>query len=100
MFHYFNELIKSGSIFLFCALAGSGMFLIQFITNIFGVVDHDNFDVSEAVSDNVHDTCHDSADARKFKWLSIQTITGFLLMFGWTAVTCQNEFGLQNATTI
>lgn len=100
MFHYFNELIKSGSIFWFCALVGSGMFLIQFITNIFGVVDHDSFDVSEAGSDNVHDTCHDSADARKFKWLSMQTITGFLMMFGWTAVTCQNEFGLQNITTM
>jgi len=97
---YFNELIRSGTIFWFCALAGSGMFLIQFITNIFGVVDHDNFDVSEAVSDNVHDTSHDSSDIRKFKWFSMQTITGFLMMFGWTAITCQSEFRLQTISTI
>lgn len=95
--NYFNELIKSGSIFWFCALAGSGMFLIQFIINIFGIADHDNFDTSDVVSDNAG---HDSADARKLKWLSMQTITGFLMMFGWTAITCQNEFGLQNTITI
>ena len=30
----------------------------------------------------------------------MQAITGFLMMFGWTAITCQNEFGLQNTITI
>lgn len=95
--NYSNELIKSGSIFWFCALAGSGMFLIQFIINIFGIADHDNFNTSDVVSDN---SGHDPADARKLKWLSMQTITGFLMMFGWTAITCQNEFELKNTTTI
>ena len=98
--NYFNELIKSGSIFWFCALSGSGMFLIQFIINIFGISDHDSFDTSDVASDNIDDAGRDSADAKKFKWLSMQTITGFLMMFGWTAITCQSEFGLQNTTTI
>lgn len=98
--NYFIELIKSGSIFWFCALAGSGMFFIQFVINILGVADHDSFDVSDVVSDNVQDAGSDSADARTFKWLSMQTITGFLMMFGWTAITCQNEFELKNITTI
>lgn len=89
MFEYFSELIKSGSLFWFCALAGSGMFFIQFIINMFGGIDQDSFDTSD-----------NSADIRKFKWFSIQAITGFIMMFGWTAVTCQNEFGLQNATTV
>lgn len=88
--NYFNELIKSGSIFWFCALSGSGMLLIQFIINIFGVSDNDSFD----------DSSGDSSDAKKFKWLSIQAITGFLMMFGWTAITCQSEFELQNMATI
>lgn len=95
MFYYINELIKSGSIFWFCALAGSGMFFIQFIINIFGGNDKDNFDAHE-----IPDTNTDSADVRKFKWLSLQAITGFLMMFGWTAITCQNEFGLKNISTI
>jgi hypothetical protein len=98
--NYFNELIRSGSIFWFCALAGSGMFLIQFIINIFGMGDHDSFDASDISSDTNHDGGQDSADAKKFKWLSMQTITGFLMMFGWTAITCQNEFGLQDSITI
>jgi len=89
--NYFNELIRSGSLFWFCALAGSGMFLIQFLINIFGMGDHDDFDTSEG---------HDSADMRKLKWLSMQSITGFLMMFGWTAITCQEQFMLQNKTTM
>lgn len=98
--NYFSELIKSGSIFWFCALSGSGMFLIQFIINIFGIANQDSFDTNDVASDNIDDAGRDSADAKKFKWLSLQTITGFLMMFGWTAITCQSEFGLQSTTTI
>lgn len=95
--NYFICLIKLDSIFWFCALAGSGMFFVQFIMNIFGVADHDNFDASDVVSDHA---AYDSADVRKLKWLSMQTITGFLMMFGWTAITFKNEFGLQNSMTV
>lgn len=90
--NYFNELIRSGSVFWFCALLGTGMFFIQFIINIFGSVNQEDFDVGDAT--------HDSADARKFKWLSMQAITGFLMMFGWTALTCQFEFGLTIIPTL
>ncbi len=93
---YFDELIKSGSLFWFCALAGSGMFFIQFVINILGVGDHDSLDAGEAFTDDGHS----HTDARRFKWLSMQTLTGFLMMFGWTAITCQYEFDLQNSTTI
>lgn len=96
----YYELIKSGSIFWFCALAGSGMFLIQFIINIWGLGDEGNTDTSDVSSDTVRDGGRNPADARKFKWLSIQSITGFLMMFGWTAITCQKEFGLTESLTI
>ncbi|MCX6991063.1 MAG: hypothetical protein NTX49_08400 [Chlamydiae bacterium] len=76
------------------------MFLVQFIINIFGIGDHDSFDSSDISSDTIHDGGQDSADAKKFKWLSLQTITGFLMMFGWTAITCKNEFGLQDSITM
>lgn len=94
MFYYFNELIQSGTFFWFCALTGSGMFFIQFILNIFGSTDQDNFDSATS------DAGSDVADARRFKWFSIQTITGFLMMFGWTAITCQSEYGLTVIPTI
>jgi hypothetical protein len=74
--NYFNELIKSGSVSWFCALIGSGMFFIQFIINIFGSTDQDNFNVGDTT-----DASSDATDARKFKWFSMQAITGFLMMF-------------------
>jgi hypothetical protein len=92
---YFNELIKSGSIFWFCALTGTGMFLIQFIINLFGILEQESFE-----ADGRAEASSDSADARKFKWFSMQAITGFLMMFGWTAITCQSEFGLDSLRTI
>lgn len=97
---YITDLIRSGSIFWFCALAGSGMLLIQFIINIFGISDHNSFDTSNGISENIPDAGHDSADIRKFNWLSMQAISGFLMMFGWTAITCQKEFELQLTTTM
>ncbi len=90
--NYLNELIKSGSIFWFCALLGSGMFFIQFIINIFGLGNSDNLDVNDISSDN--------GDVGKFKWLSLHTVSFFLLMFGWTAITCQSEFALKNSVTV
>lgn len=100
MFYYIDELIKSDLIFWICALVGSGIFLIQFLINIFGVADHESLDASDALPDAQHDSGSDAADCRKFKWLSIQTITGFLMMFGWTALTCHKQFELSNITTI
>lgn len=92
--NYFANLVRSGSVFWFCALAGSGMFLVQFLINLFSVSDQHSFAV-DGISDG-----HDVADLRKFKWLSIQAITGFLMMFGWTAITCQKQFELQMGSTI
>jgi hypothetical protein len=98
MFHYITELIKSDSIFWICALVGSGIFFIQFLVNIFGIADHDSLDANGALSNDQYGS--DAVDGRQFKWLSIQTITGFLMMFGWTALTCQKQFNLSNSTTI
>lgn len=94
--NYLGTLVRSGSVFWFCALAGSGMVIIQFILNLLGATDQDNFDMSAEASGNTHDT----PDIRKFKWLSLQAITGFLMMFGWTAITCQNQFHLSIAPTV
>jgi membrane protein implicated in regulation of membrane protease activity len=98
--NYISELIKSGTLFWFCALAGSGMFLIQLIVNMFGMGNGDSFDTSDISLDTIHDCAGNSADVARFKWLSFQTITGFLMMFGWMAITCQNQFGLQDSITI
>jgi hypothetical protein len=70
-------MFENDRLFWFCALAGSGMFVIQFVMFFVGG------DVDDA---------HDGS-AHNFKWLSKQAITGFLMMFGWAGLTCKRELG-------
>lgn len=79
----FNELVAKSPIFWFCALAGSGMFVIQFILNFFGANNSDDIDHAG-----------NEVDANNFRWLSKQAVTGFLMMFGWVGLTCKIEFEL------
>ena len=98
--NYFEELIRSGSIFWFCALSGSLMFLIQLIINLLGIGNQESFETADISSTTILDGGQNSADVRIFKWLSMQTISGFLMMFGWSAITCQKEFLLSDFITI
>lgn len=71
-------LFDHDSLFWFCALAGSGLCLIQFLLSIFGADD----------------------DLGKFKWMSKQAVIGFLMMFGWVGLTCKKELdcsGIESA---
>lgn len=69
--------LNRDSLYWFCALVGTGLFIIQLGFSFAG------FDGDEAIS-----------DALNVKWMSRQAVTGFLMMFGWTALTCMHEFGL------
>lgn len=94
MFEYiekFYHLLNDYDFFWFCALLGTGMFIIQFISNLLGVAD------AEIEFEN---ESHEVSDTKRLKWLSLQTVAGFLMMFGWTAITCQKEFHLQIGSTI
>lgn len=84
----FQEWMIGDSFYWFCALVGSGMFAIQFCLNLIGLGEQVDIDDGGI------------ADAGKFKWLSRQAITGFLMMFGWGALTCQKEFNLERIPTI
>ena len=84
MLQIFTDLtnyLDNESLYWFCALAGSGLFIIQFILTFIGLGEQD-----------LDDTNH--SDAGKVKWLSRQALVGFLMMFGWTALTCHKEFNL------
>ena len=74
----------SNSVFWFCALAGSGLFVIQFLINLVGGSGTDS----------------GADDLKQFKWLSIQAVTGFLMIFGWSAISCQQEFNQPLLLTI
>ena len=72
-------MFQQDPLFWFCALAGSGLFLIQFILIFFGI-----------------DSDHDGS-FQDFKWLSKQALTGFLMMFGWIGLACKRELGFSAA---
>jgi len=82
-----NDLLAKDSVYWFCALSGSGLFLIQSIFSLFG---------GGAVDDQDDGGEMDG----KFKFLSKQAITGFLMMFGWVGLTCRKEFALGALATI
>lgn len=74
-------MLEKEALFWFCALAGSGMFFIQFLLFFTGAeVD----DADEGVS------------SQNFKLLSKQTVTGFLMMFGWSGLACKKELGFSS----
>lgn len=83
-----QEIIYGDTFYWFCALTGSGIFTIHLLLNLIGIGEFDNFD-------NVG-----MSDAGQIKWISVQTLTGFLMMFGWTALTCQKEFGIDGPLMI
>jgi len=80
------QLLEKDSLFWICALAGSALFVIQFLLNLFG--------------GDMHDDDSADFDSGHFKWLSKQAITGFLMMFGWIGLTCKKEFDCSLALSI
>ena len=87
MFENLMDLINQDHLFWFCALSGSGMFIIQFLLSLLGNADHEVLNSTEI-------------DTVQVKWLSKQAITGFFMMFGWAALTCQNQFNLPRSATL
>jgi hypothetical protein len=74
--------------FWFCSLTGTGMFIIQLCLNCIGLGEYADTDDS-SITDGI-----------AFKWLSKQAIAGFLMLFGWSALTCQKEFNLEGPSRI
>lgn len=87
-FSKFTNGINQSPFFWCCALLGTGMFILQFLLSFVG--DTDN----EALNGGTE------TDSINFKWVSKQAITGFLMMFGWSALTCQNQFNLSKSITL
>lgn len=86
---YLKEFVLSDHLFWFCALVGTLLFFIQFFLTLFGFSSHVGCEM-----DGMMDHGHDAVDVTEIKWLSMQTVTGFLMMFGWSALTCRKEFEL------
>ena len=83
---FLQTTLSKDTFYWFCALAGSGMFIIQFLLTLFGIGD-----------DGADD--HGHFDAQNFKWLTKQTATGFLMFFGWVGLTCKKELMMSNTVS-
>jgi len=78
-----TNFIHKDTFFWICALAGTGMFIVQFFLNIFSFNGDDSME-----------------DAGAFNWLSKHAITVFLMMFGWTGLTSLRQFELPSKFAI
>ena len=81
-------LFDRDGLFWFCAIAGSGLFAIQLFLSLLGSSEGEDLGENSAL------------DAAKIKWLSKQALTGFLMMFGWTALACKHEFEISLPLTV
>ncbi|MFA6915816.1 MAG: hypothetical protein WC222_05420 [Parachlamydiales bacterium] len=79
MFEQINSFVNSDSLYWFCAVLGSALFLIQFTLNLIGTGEFSEFE----------------SDSGNFKWLTKQALSGFLMVFGWTALSLKHEFQIQ-----
>ena len=82
----FLNLMNHDFLFWFCALSGSGLFLIQLLLSFIGIDDQSDEGVN--------------LDALKITWLSKHAISSFMMMFGWTALACIHEFLLPKSLSI
>jgi len=80
MLNFFRELLELDGVFWIAALAGTGFFLIQLMLSFFA-------DSDDSIDDG-------------FSWLSKQSLTGFLMMFGWVGLTCRKEFAFGNPGSV
>lgn len=77
------------SCFWFCALLGSLLFLFK---SLFSFLPLFSSETIEEASENQSETL--------FKVLSIHSITGFLMVFGWTGLAGLHQFGLSTGQAV
>ena len=81
------------TVFLVCALASTIFFFIRVIMMLIGIGDHHSVDMLHG--HEAHDVADHHSDVA-FEILSINTITAFLMMFGWIGLTCAKQFGMSS----
>ncbi len=77
-----QEVLMGESFFWYCTVVGSLLFLIQFFITLIGLGEFEEL------------AGESPEDLSSFKWISRQGITGFLMMFGLSALTLQHEFDI------
>lgn len=75
------------------ALAGTFFFLIRVAIQFLGMADHGDV-VDASGHDMVGGSGHGSYSDVLFKMISLNSLTAFFMMLGWTGLTCYKQFAL------
>ena len=90
------------NVFWFCALVGTLFFVLRVIMMFMGADGGDGGSDFHGhggdVGGDLGDMGHMSHSDVVFETISINSITAFIMMFGWTGLTCHKQFGM--GTTI
>jgi hypothetical protein len=104
--HVFVEwfLGDCGSFFWICAIFGTIFFLLKVLTMVFvGFSGHHGDyvdDFSDSSVDGGFDHEENHHDGTPFKIITLHTITGFFMMFGWVGLACLKQYKLGGGQSI
>lgn len=80
-------------VFWFCALAGTVVFLARVGLMLMGIADMDGGDGLDSAQAMGHAHLASHSDSL-FEILSVNSVTAFFMMFGWTGLACYAQFSL------
>ena len=93
VFSFFNS--SSNTIFWTSAIVGTTLFGLRVLAALLGgALDVDDSHVDSVEIDDVHDHIVPS-----FKLLTLHSISGFFMMFGWAGLACVHQFGFSYITS-
>ena len=85
------------TVFWLCAVGGTVFFVLKSLLSLVGVFDG-HLDIPHAGGSHL-DVHHDATDAA-FKLFSINSLTGFFMMFGWIGLASLEQFKFGSSTSI
>ena len=89
-FTFFTTADMLGKVFWLCAIAGTLFFSLRIVMMLVGGDIGDDIDA---------DGFSDSSDVA-FEVFSVNSITAFVMMFGWVGLTCHLQYNLGNAQSV
>lgn len=93
MIDFIINFLKSSTdtIFWISAIVGTTLFLLRLIVSFFG----GGFFEHDADLDSLHDHA-DHHSTSLFKFLTMHSLSGFLMMFGWAGLACSVQFNIHS----
>lgn len=91
------------ALFWFCALAGTVFFILRVVLMVIGGTLDTGGDVDlgpDAHMDMGHPGHAGTVSDTHFEFISINSITAFIMMFGWIGLTCHKQFLLNGGLSV